>query len=82
MGLGNRFLRRVVKNDAMKIGKCRRETPLEWRVIRSVLTQSPDPPEIYNPRVFVLALCSCFGGTLYVSFAFRPRYVFNGQANV
>ena len=26
-----------------------------------------DPPEIYNARVFILALCSCFGGTLYVS---------------
>ena len=24
-----------------------------------------DPPEIYNLRVFVLALCSCFGGTLF-----------------
>ncbi len=24
-----------------------------------------DPPEIYNLRVFLLALCSCFGGTLF-----------------
>lgn len=43
MGLGNRFLNRVVRNDAMKV----------------------DPPQIYNPRVFLLALCSCFGGTLF-----------------
>ena len=43
MGVGNRFLHRVVKNDAMKI----------------------DPPEIYNPRIFLLALTSCFGGTLF-----------------
>lgn len=43
MGLGNRFLNRVVRNDAMKI----------------------DPPEVYNFRIFALALCSCFGGTLF-----------------
>lgn len=43
MGLGGRFLKRVVRNDAMKV----------------------DPPEIYNPRVFALGLCSCFGGTLF-----------------
>ncbi|KAK5163353.1 uncharacterized protein LTR77_010726 [Saxophila tyrrhenica] len=43
MGIGGRFLKSVVKNDAMKV----------------------DPPEIYNPRVFFLALCSCFGGTLF-----------------
>lgn len=24
-----------------------------------------DPPEIYNFRTFALALCSCFGGTLF-----------------
>lgn len=43
MGIGGRFLKGVVKNDAMKV----------------------DPPEIYNPRVFMLALCSCFGGALF-----------------
>ena len=77
MGLGNRFLQRFVKNDAMKIGELDIVNDMNVTEKADNTSSRLDPPEIYNPRVFILALCSCFGGTLYVFMNFK----FDNSAN-